>query len=233
MASIYRLVESQEQIATLELVHDVYEQGILEDLLESTKSPLPHDTKALHYLLQTPFRYPPLKYGSRFGTAYERGLFYGSLSTSTALAETAYYRFVYMLGPEMPFSETIHSEYTSFSASIRTHLALFLDKEPFIAYESLLMSKNSYVATQQLGHAMRNFGIEAFQFVSARDKLKGKNIALFTPNAFCNSNPVNLTTWLCQTNTEQVGFMSKDKQNRVLYKQEDFWVDNTFPSPAT
>src|SRR5215218_1602201 len=80
MGKIFRLVESQEQIATLNLVNNVYEQGILESLLESTKSPLPADTHSLHYLLSTPFRYPPLKYGSRFGTAFERGIFYGSLN---------------------------------------------------------------------------------------------------------------------------------------------------------
>jgi len=44
----------------------------------------------LDYLLFPPFRYPPLKWGSRFGTEYQRGLFYGSQLLATALAEVAY-----------------------------------------------------------------------------------------------------------------------------------------------
>lgn len=131
MAKIYRLVESQEQIATLGLVNNVHEQGILEDLLESTKSPLPADTYSLHYLLSTPFRYPPLKYGSRFGTTFEQGIFYGSLNLHTALTETAYYRFVYMLGPEAPYEHPISNQYSSFSVKVRSDRGIFLDHPPF------------------------------------------------------------------------------------------------------
>lgn len=60
MATIYCLVESQEKVATLALVDNVYEQDVLEELIETTKSNLPEDSAALHYLLKTPFRYPPL-----------------------------------------------------------------------------------------------------------------------------------------------------------------------------
>src|SRR5690349_12503378 len=83
MAKIYRLVESQEQVATLGLVNNVYEQGVLEELIESTKNQSPKNNNVLHYLLTTPFRYPPLQYGSRFGKTFEQGLFYGSLNLIT------------------------------------------------------------------------------------------------------------------------------------------------------
>ena len=230
---IHRLVESQEQIATLGLVNNVYEQGVLEDLIETTKSPILENTETLHYLLKTPFRYPPLKYGSRFGKTFERGLFYGSLNINTALVETAYYRFVYMLGPEIPFNSTISSEYSSFSVKIRCERGVFLDLPPFSEYESALVSASSYSETQKLGANMREAGVEAFRYISARDKSKGKNIALFTPEAFFNNKPSKFTTWICQTSIKEVGFLSKENQKRILFSQKDFWVENGFPSPAT
>ena len=233
MAKIYRLVESQEQIATLGLVNNVYEQGVLEDLIESTKSPLPVDTCSLHYLLTTPFRYPPLKYGSRFGTTFEQGIFYGSLNINTALSETAYYRFVYMLGPENPYEHPISNQYSSFSVKVRSDKGIFLDQLPFSKYEATLISSSSYIKTQQLGSKMREFEIEIFQYTSARDKNKGKNVALFSPKAFQSKVPAQINTWLCQTSIEEVGFMTKEGQQRVSYIQKDFWVNNTFPSPAT
>lgn len=232
MASIFRFVESQEQIATLNLVNNVYEQGVLEELLESTKNPVPDTTNSLHYLLKTPFRYPPLKHGSRFGTTFEQGIFYGSLTLPTALAETAYYRFVYMLGPEVPFQSIISSEYTSFSVSVKSESGIFLDETPFTKYESILTSPTSYVDTQQLGFHMRQHGVEIFRYISARDKNKGKNIALFTPKAFHSNKPSKLTTWLCQTSIEEIGFFSKENNQRIMYMQNDFWVDGSFPSPA-
>ncbi|AHE66755.1 RES family NAD+ phosphorylase [Legionella oakridgensis] len=232
MASIFRFVESQEQVATLSLVNNVYEQGVLEELLESTKSHLPDEMDSLHYLLKTPFRYPPLKHGSRFGTIFEQGIFYGSLTISTALAETAYYRFVYMLGPEVPFQAVISSEYSSFSVSVKSESGIFLDEPPFTPYESILTSPTSYTETQRLGSDMRQNGVEMFRYISARDKHKGRNVALFTPKAFHSNKPSKLTTWLCQTTVEAVGFFSKENDERIMYMQKDFWVDGEFPSPA-
>lgn len=64
---ILRLVESQEQVATNQLVSTLAEQDLLESMLEASKPPLPQGTARLDYLLATPFRYPPLPHGSRFG----------------------------------------------------------------------------------------------------------------------------------------------------------------------
>ncbi len=225
MATIYRIVESQEQAATLGLVSNVYEQGVLEDLIENTKALLPDRTEQLHYLLKTPFRYPPLRHGSRFGTSFEQSLFYGSLNISTALAETAYYRFVYMLGSEVPYQSTISSEYTSFLVSVKSNYGVFLDQPPFSEYEPILTSPTSYSETQQLGLSMRQDSVEVFRYTSARDKSKGRNIALFTPNAFHSQKPSKLVSWLCQTNLEEVGFLSKENNTRTMFIQNDFCVD--------
>ncbi len=50
---LVRLVESQEQVATLQLVDTLEEQALLEELLESSKPPVPADAEPLHYLLKT------------------------------------------------------------------------------------------------------------------------------------------------------------------------------------
>lgn len=232
MASVFRMVESQEQIATLGLVNNIYEQGVLEELIETTKSSNQEMYSNLHYLLKTPFRYPPLKYGSRFGTTFEQGIFYASLSMSTALAETAYYRFVFMLGPETPYPNVISSEYTAFSVAIKTNSAILLDQTPFNEYQETLTSPLNYGTTQRLGASMRGDGVEVFRYVSARDKEKGKNIGLFTPKAFCKPKPLHFSQWLCQSRLSEIGFLSIEDNKRFLFKQEDFWVDGMFPSPA-
>lgn len=56
-------------------------------------------TEASHYLLATPFRYPPLKV---VGTRSEPSLFYGWPETRTVPAEAASYRFVFWSGMATP-----------------------------------------------------------------------------------------------------------------------------------
>lgn len=232
MATIVRVVESQEQIATLNLVNDVFEQGILEEMLEASKTPFPIQSESLHYLLKTPFRYPPLLYGSRFGSIYESGIFYGSLNIFTALSETAYYRFVYIMGPEVPFPSTITSELTSFSIAVKSKRGILLDEPPFSEYESILTSPTSYTSTQQLGTHMRQSEVEMFRYISARDKNRGKNMGLFSTRAFHHNKPSQFMGWLCQTNMKEIGFISKEESQRLTFKQTDFWVHDNFPSPA-
>lgn len=65
--TVLRLVESQEKVATTRIVSTLERQALLEDILERSKPPLPAIGTTLHWLLATPFRYPPLRHGSRFG----------------------------------------------------------------------------------------------------------------------------------------------------------------------
>jgi hypothetical protein len=61
-------------------VHNLEQLARLEAMVETSQS-----------LLTTPFRYPPLRHGSRFGSRQYRGIFYGSRSRSGCLVEGAYY----------------------------------------------------------------------------------------------------------------------------------------------
>ena len=70
---------------------------LLEQLIEDVKPPS-GPPPGLHWLLFTPFRYPPLRHGSRFGTRAERGIWYGSRTRATAFAEKAYYLLLFLDG---------------------------------------------------------------------------------------------------------------------------------------
>lgn len=166
--TLYRVVESQEEIATTRLVDSIPEQVRLEELLEQSKPARPKDTDQLHYLLATPFRYPPLKYGSRFGRPFEKSLFYGAMTTNTALAETAFYRFVFISHLETPFPKPVKTLHTLFGARIHTDKGIRLQKESWQDMHEALASPSDYRTSQNLGSEMREFGVQAFQFLSAR-----------------------------------------------------------------
>jgi hypothetical protein len=229
---LIRFVESQEQIATNALVDSLEEQSLLEALLEQSKPPPLPQTAHLHYLLATPFRYPPLKHGSRFGTRQEPSLFYGSRDQSAALAENAYYRFVFwsgMLTP--PPSGRLTTEHTAFGARYSTQQGLCLYEEPFLGYADRLTNPQDYTDTQQLGQNLRDAGVEAFAYRSARDPAQGINVALFYPRAFSHPTPVWQESWICETSDDKVSFYSKGYGTR-FYQRTTFLVAGKLPAPA-
>ncbi|HYZ89810.1 MAG TPA: RES family NAD+ phosphorylase, partial [Myxococcales bacterium] len=108
------MVEAQFRNSTRKLVDSDAEQELLEELIDRrAKLPVPEGFEGLHYLLYTPFRHPPLRNGSRFGTRLERGILYGARELPTAFAEVAYYRLVFLDGPAIDLGE-LHLELTAF-----------------------------------------------------------------------------------------------------------------------
>lgn len=229
---LIRVVESQEQVASRNLVDNLAEQALLEELLESSKPAMPADGRALHYLLASPFRYPPLEYGSRFGSRQEPSLFYGALALAPALAETAFYRLIFWRGMATPPpGGRLTTQHTLFAARYASPWGLRLHEPPFSAHEAVLTDPRNYQATQQLGGNMRKAGVELFIYRSARDLDGGLNIALFTPKAFPESAPLWKQGWLCDTRAEEVAFYHKTEGTRV-YPLSRFLVDGELPLPA-
>lgn len=226
---IFRVVESQEKIATNELVDTLEEQALLEEMLELTKPTLPDVAHGLAYLLFTPFRYPPLKYGSRFGSRFEPSLFYGSRKLTTALAEMAYYRLHFWFDMSIaPPAGKLKTQLTAFSAEIKTAKGLELQAPPFLEYETHLMDKAGYNKTQALGTSMRENGFDAFEYVSARDVDKGLNVGLFTPDVLARKKPTSTENLLCSTDALGVKFM--DESSVVyFYPLTQFLVNDHFP----
>jgi RES domain-containing protein len=89
---LWRAVEAQHRVSTMALVDTLEEQALLEHILDDSKPALDPGLKPLHYLLFTPFRYPPLPNGSRFRSATDPGVFYGAEAGRTACAELGYWR---------------------------------------------------------------------------------------------------------------------------------------------
>lgn len=230
---LLRMVESQQQVATLSLVDDLAEQALLEDLLEQSKPPLVPGSEGLHYLLATPFRYPPLRYGSRFGRRFEPSLLYGARRLATLLAEAAYYRFVFWTAmAEPPPSGRLRTQHSVFRARCRGERGLRLQQPPCAAHEALLRHPSEYGPTQGLGTALRQAGIELFEFVSARDPGRGVNLALFRPDALVSRAPLGLSRWLCETRATAVTFAPEASPELHAFALGTFLVDGRLPRPA-
>ena len=230
--TVLRLVESQEQVATNNLVRSLDQQAALEEMLEATKPALRRGTEHLHYLLAAPFRYPPLLHGSRFGIRTEPSLFYGSLTQATVLAEAAYYRFVFWSGMTTPPAEKYVTQHTLFGAAYRTAHGVNLRETPFARQQKQLTDPADYSASQQLGAALRAAGIEAFEYQSARDPGRGSNVALFTPSALAQPAPSSFESWLCETSGERVRFYARHGAGVHDFPLELFLLKGKLPQPA-
>ncbi len=230
MGVLSRIVENQSQVVTLKLVDTLAEQQVLEALLEESKPKAPATPANAHYLLTTPWRYPPLRWGSRFGSRFEPSLFYGSLGTYALLSEAAYYRFVFLEGPDTPFADRLVSQHTVFEARYNTQCGYDLSKPPFSRRRQVIAHKSSYQATQALGSAMREAGIEGFVFPSARTVKAGLNIALLQPRALRSKKPLSTRRTLCEAIFERVSFKLGDEL--WTFPRGDFLVDGALPVPA-
>ncbi|MFN2330055.1 MAG: RES family NAD+ phosphorylase [Chromatocurvus sp.] len=230
--TLRRLVESQEQVATSRLVSSLTRQAQLEEMIEATKPALRPGTENLHYLLAAPFRYPPLKHGSRFGRRSEPSLFYGSLETRTVLAEAAFYRFVFWYDMARPPPEKLDTQHTLFGAQYRTERGLELQEAPFAQHEAVLIHRADYRQTQALGSSLRAADIEAFEFISARDPDHGLNVALASPAAFANPRPIFQEVWLAELTGEHVRFKAAHGNEVYDFMVETFQINGWLPRPS-
>jgi hypothetical protein len=226
------VVEAQHQVSTRKLVDSADEQVLLEELIERVKPP---DTTGgrLHYLLFTPFRYPPLRYGSRFGARHERGVWYGSESRRTAFAEVAYYRLLFLEGTRAALGSVI-TQLTAFSVRVRSSRGVDLVSPPFDAHRRAIASPTKYASTQALGAAMREAGVELFRYPSARDDEGGVNVGAFSPAVFGSAKPHGFETWHCTAEREKVELTKGDyfKRETYAFSREQFLVGGALPAPA-
>ena len=199
------------------------EHDLLELLLEQTK---PSCNTDKHFLIFTPFRYPPLKYGSRFGETYEPSLWYGSISIESAFAEVAYYRLKFFEDSSANL-EYIETPMTAFKAHIKTKKGIDLSLPPFKKYEEQISNINSYEKSKLLGAEMRDAAVQAFIYTSARDKNSGKNVGAFTHQVFLKTNQGYVTrmqNWRCIANKDQIEFTRNDliKNERYEFSKTGF-----------
>lgn len=230
--SPWRVVEAQHQVSTRKLVDSAEEQILLEEMIDRVKPPDLTGGR-IHYLLFTPFRYPPLSHGSRFGRRHERGIWYGSIQLRCAFAEVAYYRLLFLEGSHADLG-TVATTLTAFSASVRTSRGIDLTKPPFDRYRAKISSPTRYDATQHLGADMRAAQVDAACYFSARDLEDGVNVAAFVPSVFGKAKPKLLETWYCSASREGVDVTQGDyfARRSFVFPRGQFLIKETLPSPA-
>lgn len=232
MGTLQRLVENQEQRVTLALTDSLAEHEVLEALLEDSKPTANAHPKIakLDYLLRSPWRYPPLPWGSRFGRRFEPGLFYGALNKSSLFAEAAYYRFVFATGMKNPFADRVISQFTVYKANYQTAKGVDLSRVPFSENEKTLRHPSRYSPCQELGSVLRERGTEALVYLSARTSERAFNVALFSPNALRSRKHKDPRQGLCEINQNRVSFRVGDDLRE--YSFADFAIDGQIPLPA-
>lgn len=231
----WRIVESQENSSTRKLVNTLDEQILLEHMIEEVKPPFLQEFRGYHPLLYTPFRYPPLKHGSRFGGRHERSLWYGSQKLKTAMAELAFYRLNFLSASDASLGVVV-AQYTAFSVHVNAGLAIKLAEQPFLKFVDTISSPVNYSASQELGTAMRENGIEAFNFKSARDPETGVNIGLFSPSALARKQPESQSfqSWQCVADHRVVEFLrtSAIETDAATFSIDIFMINGKLPFTA-
>lgn len=164
---------------------NVTDQGILEDIIEGIKPPLPKEAVGLHFLLSTPFRYlPPPPSGSRFRGRFDPAVFYGAEDIKTACAEAGYWRLRFWLDSEALASQSASMQMTLFEFHGATQRLLDLTLPPFKAQRKAWIDSSDYAKTQELATRARHEGIEMFRSESARNSPDGRCLTLLTPTVF-------------------------------------------------
>ncbi|MCL2920033.1 RES family NAD+ phosphorylase [Shewanella litorisediminis] len=229
--SCYRLVESQEEAATLSLVDNFDEQMLLESLLDGAKPPYREGTAHLHYLLKTPFRYPPLRHGSRFGTRLMPSFFYGSESAQTCLTEVAYYRFIFLQDMAVPYQGVLHSEHMMFRVLLSAVRCADLTRIADGTLQQQLTHGEDYRFTQALGQQLLDRHCQLIRSYSAREP-GGVNLAVADPGVMA-SGPLDQTYWICQLEPARLAFTERGRGHLPRYYEvEAFYREGRLPRPA-
>jgi hypothetical protein len=178
------------------LVDDLADQARLEALLDATKPALPRGCGHLHYLLFTPFRYPPSRRGSRWRAPHAtHGAFYAAEAVETAAIETAFHRVLVLAeSPSVPLPQ-VPTERRGFAARVKTEALLDLTQPPFDADAARWTDRQDYGPTQSLATAAVAEGIAALRSTSARDPQRRANLTLLDCAAFAAPEPMALQSW--------------------------------------
>ncbi len=212
---LWRAVEAQHRVSTMVLVDTLDEQALLERLLDDSKPAIPEGQQSLHWLLFTPFRYPPLPSGSRFRGAADPGVFYGAEQQRTACAELGYWR--WRLLQDSPELEAIGPmQQTLFRTPVAT-AAIDLRQPPLSRRRRLWTDPFDYRACQELAREARAAGIGMIRYQSVRDPEAGGCAAVLTHAAFAAKAPAESGTWTLAV-----------FRQRVVWRFDSIFEDRSF-----
>ena len=228
--TVLRLVQQQGIDALGPLVDDLDQLARLEALVERSKPPMP-SLPASHPLLSSPFRYPPLRHGSRFEGREHRGMFYGSRTRIGSLVEGAYDALLFWEGFSEPPKAPIRRRQTLFSVLLQTNRGRQLQDLVDAAAQAALRDPRQYGPTQRLGSWMREEGIEVFEYLSARTREPLVQVGVFTPAALV-STPFDQVEITGEVNGDHASFLSHDDGTVHRFPRELFLVEGELPRAA-
>jgi len=195
-AGLWRGVEAQHVVATMRLVDSLDEQRVLENLLESSKPPLPPEAAGKHYLLFTPFRYrAPV--ASRFRRPSDPGVWYGAEELETACAEVAYWKWRFLTDSEALAKEALHTQHTFFKAQVSGRCA-DLTLAPWNAAVRVWRHKTDYSGCQDFADEARRREVAWIRYASAR-AASGVCGATLKLKALSLPSTFEQQTWACKT----------------------------------
>lgn len=200
-ATVLRVVETQYAAATMRLVDSAEAQAVLEEAIETSKPPVPPRFTHLHYLLSTPFRYPPNPWPSRFRGPTDPGVFYAAEHPRTALAEVAHWRLKVLLDA-VDLLTLEPAAHTLFAVVVETTLADAAALRPASRRASVL-HPGDYGAAQAWAREVRAAGLQAIRYPSVRDRPEGVCWAIFSPDAF-RGLPALSGNWLLRVTRDGV-----------------------------
>lgn len=187
------------------LVDSLDEQLVLERELEQSKPVRSDQSPRLHWLLFTPFRYPPLSGGSRFRGPGEPGVFYGADSKKTACAELGYWRWRFLMdSPGLDRLDPMPQ--TLFQAAVMG-ISIDLRLGMLAGRAQDWMHSDNYSATQGLARQARHERIQVIRYASVRDA-DGACAAVLDPAAFSTNDPLAQEGWMLSVSRENVFWKS-------------------------
>ena len=180
----------------MRLADNAAEQRVLEELLETSKPPVPPVAAGRHYLVFTPFRYrSPV--ASRFRRPQDPGIWYGAEELKTACGEIAYWKWRFLIDSDALRESALHTEHTFFQASVRGRCA-DLTAAPWKAAARAWTHKTEFAECQALAAEARERDIAWIRYAAVRVP-NGICGAVLKPEALSLAEPFEQQTWACKT----------------------------------
>lgn len=226
--AFWRVVEAQHRNSTLGLVDEasLADQAILEAEIETVKPVIPAAARGLHYLLFTPYRFRPGYPGSRFrrhdqGSGAADGVFYAAEAIATAMAETAFYRFLFFSLTAMR-GRPSSTPHTAFQAEVDAR-AIDLTLPPLDRDRPAWTHPTAYGPCQDLADGARRIGLEAILYESVRDPEHRRNIAVLRPEALARGRQiVAQQTWWIHMTAEVVACVCEFPPQGLSFRRTNF-----------
>jgi hypothetical protein len=158
-------------------------------------------------------------------------LFYGSRSRFGCLLEGAYYELVFQDGPERPFPRSTAMRKAIFHVQVRTARGLKLQDHGSKELQAWLRDPVDSRFCQGIGRQMREAGIEAFEYHSARSVEDVVQVGVISCCVF-TSTPFDQVEAQLEANNKEVSIRCLDDNTVHHFRRQQFEVNGELPQPT-